>query len=361
MISLTKRAGLLALVALALSACQYGLDFSADPAAPGQTVTVSNPDGTPCLDYETEEPGEVGVVVMLITSLVDASNAFADAMDTGDASPIEEFAVEGTTDEEGYFSVEVAAPTIPGQHLVLVACDASFEMIEADLGDVRIESSSLRDDVDPIALQTLLLGLLGSENTIFDLLDVTQGPLTVSLDKDEVEAGKQVVATFNRCQDHNDLDLPSIMALEMAPAAEGDEPDLEALASDYPDLDVFVDGVLVTTIEGTERYPTGTVDVPLTLSEVGEREITGVCRYQTFELLEEYFEVIGSQIQGAGLQPQAVEYPYPPAEDEAPVVWDEGEPLTATALVNVVAAEVGADTATPPAAAPVVVAPRYTG
>lgn len=354
--TLMKRAGMLALTAMALSACQYGLDFSTDPAAQGQTVTVSNPDGTPCLDYDTDEPGQVDVVVMLITSVVDVTNAVAEAMDSGDVSPVEPFVVEGTTDEQGYFSVDVAAPTIPGQHLVLVACDANLEMMEADLREVAIEPSDLRDDVDPLAMEMVLSLLFGSENTIVDILDVTQGPLTISLDKSEIEAGKQVVATFNRCQDHNDFDLPSIMATEMMPAAEGEEPDPAELDGDYPDLDVYVDDELVTTIAGTERYPTGTVDVPLTLSEVGEHEITGVCRYQTFELLEEYFEIVVPRIQGAGLQPQAVEYPYPPAEDEAPVLWDEGEPLTATALVNVVAADVGAGTAVP-----VVAAPRYTG
>jgi hypothetical protein len=360
-----KRAGLLALTAMALSACQYGLDLSVDPAAKGQTVTVSNPDGTPCVDYETEEPGEVDVVVMVITSLVDVSNAMAQAMDTGDASHLEPFVDEGTTDEEGYFSVDVTAPSTPGQHLVLVACDASLEMIEEDVEELRIEASSLRDDVDPEALYLVLSMLFGSENTIFDILDVTQDPLTIAVDKDEIEAGEQVVATFNRCQAHNDFDLPSIMAAEMALAEAGDEPDPEELASDYPDLDVFVDGVLVTTIEGTERYPTGTVDVPLTLTEVGEHEISGVCRYQTFELLEEYFEMV-PQTYGAELQAQAVEYPYPPADEEAPVVWNEAATNPASAVVDVVAADTGAGTVTPPAAnppaaAPVVAAPRYTG
>src|SRR5690606_38576930 len=117
MTSLMKRAGLLVLTAVALSACQYGLDFSADPAAKGQTVTVSNPDGTPCLPHESSEPAEIDVIVMVITSLVDVSNAMADAMDSGDASSLEPFVVEATTDEEGYFSVDVTAPGIPGQHL----------------------------------------------------------------------------------------------------------------------------------------------------------------------------------------------------------------------------------------------------
>ena len=360
MTPLMKRAGLLALAAMALSACEYGLGLSPDPATKGQTVTVTNEDGHLCM--VDDAPGESDVVVFVVTSLVDAANSFAAFMGGDEAAMDELGLVETTSDTEGVFSAEVTAPGIPGQHLVVAVCNASTDVEIPEIDELRFGAAALRDDLDPEALSAFLGALITSDDVIVDLLDVAQAPLTVSLDKTEVEAGKQVVATFNRCQDHNDFDLPSIMAAEGAGAAEAAEaePTPEEISSDHPDLDVFVDDVLVTTIAGTERYPTGTVDVPLTLTEVGEHEITGVCRFQTFELMLEDLPPLRVGLDS--VQPQALEYPFPPESEEGPLPfqWNE-DVLTAAATVDVVAASVGAGTANPPAAAPVVAAPRYTG
>ena len=359
MTPLMKRAGLLALAALALSACEYGLGLSPDPTAKGQTVTVTNEGGHLCM-VDEEVPGESDVVVFVVTSLVDAASSFA-ALMGGDETALDELGVvETTSDDGGVFAAQVTAPSIPGQHLVVAVCNASTDIEIPELEELRVGTAALRDDVDPESLAMFLQALILSDDVIVDLLDVAQGPLTVSLDKTEVEAGKQVVATFDRCQDHNDFDLPSIMAGEgMGPTEAGsEEPTPEEISTDHPDLDVFVDDVLVTTIAGTERYPTGTVDVPLTLTEVGEHEITGVCRFQTFEMLLEDLSV---EVGLSSVQPQALEYPFP-ADGEGPVPfqWNE-DVLTAAATVDVVAASVGAGAVNPPAAAPVVVAPRYTG
>ena len=86
-----------------------------------------------------------------------------------------------------------------------------------------------------------------------------------------------MTATFNRCQDENDFGI--LEELGSPVAVDTDDPTL-----DFPDLEVYLDGELVETIAGDERYPTGTVDVKMALNELGEHEIEGVCTFQTFDL-----------------------------------------------------------------------------
>lgn len=374
-----RRGGLLAVAALLLGACQWGLTITPETARKGQTVSVSNEGYEVCWAYDDEEelwaPGETDVVVIPFSSLVDFSSALLAAFEGGGSAALSEFAlVEARTDEAGVFTAEVPVPSIPGDHLVMAICNATIadldEPPEELPEDLVLQLQAAPGDVDPEAM-ILLLGLLASDDVSSELVTVGQDPFVVGVDKVQVTEGDPVVASFTWCQAENDFDLPSLLLAQSSPGEVDDEEvaqeiaemvaDLEEVASDFPSIDVYVDGELVQTIEADERYPTGVAELALTLTGVGDHEIEGRCRYQSFELDREGLaEMFGD------LSPQAVEYPYTPeVGDEAgtvlPFTWDEVEVASAAAARVEVLAAAGAGTVTPPAAQPVVAAPSYTG
>jgi hypothetical protein len=311
-----------------------------DPADPGDTVTVTNaPDGPTCTEPEVEPrsaqaAAAVPVGVFVISSFV--------IEEEPDVTVVQ-------SDDEGFFSAEVTAPDRPGQHLVFAICDFSEETPE----EVIEEAAAAAEPVD-------------EDGVILDTLSVTQAPLTIALSDDSVEEGDEVIATFNRCQDENDFDQFEELGLGTAA-----DPTPEDLATDFPDLEVFLDDELVATIAGTERYPTGTVDVPLTLDEVGEHEVRGVCTYQTFDIdFEKLIALIEEGEGGGGFDAGAAavdpsQYPFsigddPETEqvDEDFATWDDAI-TEAAAPVTVTAAEVEDTEAPAPVAVPV--QPTFTG
>lgn len=358
-----RRGALLVSVALLLGACEWGLTFTPGVAHRGETVTVTNDGHVPCLVEVGEEepelvPGETDVVVFVVTSVVDTANAFAAAASGGGLDALDDVIYAVTTsDEDGVFSVEIPAPSIPGEHLVVAFCGGSLEDLDAAPAaqEALLAVQATLEDVDLEALELLLFTLLADESRV-DLLPVEQAGISLTVDRSTVTVGESVVATIDWCQAENDFDVP---ALVQAQAREYEEEEgelsdedlallqtFEELAGDHPDLEVYVDGELVETVTADERYPTGEVQVTLPLHEVGTHEIKGVCRYQTFDLEAEMV-----------LSP-VVDYPFPPEDAEvvpSPGTWDEAE-LMATASVEVVAAATGT-----PAAQPVVAAPAYTG
>ena len=330
-----KRIAILGLMALTLGACDFGLLMAPDPADPGDTVTVTNsPDGPTCID-EPAVPGSaqaaagmpVGIIV--VTSLADLEGGPPDDITVVDS------------DDEGFFTAEITAPDIPGQHLVVAICGFS----DVPPGGVLEDAAAAAEPVD-------------EDGVIIDTLVVGQQPLTIALSDESVVPGDEVIATFNRCKDENDFDQ-----FEEIDAGSAADPTPEELATDFPDLDVFLDDELVTTIAGTERYPTGTVDVPLTLDEVGEHEVRGVCTYQTFDF---DFEAFIEMIEGGGETPllgganaAAITYPFPAeGDEEAEIVqWNEA---TTEAAATVTVATVD-DTVVPAPAEPAPVQPTFTG
>jgi hypothetical protein len=316
---LITRFGLLALGALVLAACDIGLVLAPNPAAPGATVTVSNADGPHCTqeasDGGTEPADGLPVDLIMITNIVDLIEG-----------PDINVVASTVTDANGLFQTTITAPDLPGSHILLAVCGGI-----GDIQDAEVRAAAVDDPVD-------------EDGVIVDLVNVTQAPLSVSVDKAEVEPGDDVVATFNRCQDENDL---GIFELEGLPAAvDTDDP-----AMDFPDLDVYVDDELVETIAGDERYPTGTVDVPLTLAELGSHEIKGICTYQTFDIdLEVLLDELGEPV---SLSPTAIDYPLV----DGPFTLDEAT-TQASATVVVVAAAVDS---TGTGAQPVEAQPSYTG
>jgi len=206
------------------------------------------------------------------------------------------------------------------------------------------------------------------DGTIIDTLRVTQEPLSIAVSDDEVEVGDEVTATFNRCQDENDFGL-----FDPDPAPVAEREPLDEAATDFPDLQVLLDGELVSTIAGDERYPTGTVDVPMELTEVGDHEIIGVCTFQTVAVDLEVLAKLLSGVREGGLISErmsvgaaAVDYPIV----EGPFTIDEAT-TKAAALVSVVAPAVGSSGAQPVPdqpvpvqpvpAQPVLAQPSYTG
>jgi len=332
-----KRLAVVGLMALTLGACDFGLLMTPDPADPGDTVTVTNsPDGPTCNVPEVPKAapaatGGVPVGVFALSSFV--------LDEPPDVTVVQ-------TDDDGFFSADITAPDHPGQHLVLAQCDFTDQA-----------------PVDVIKRVTTAAEPVDEDGVIIDSLTVTQDPLSIALSDDSVEEGDEVVATFNQCKDENDFDLFEEL------------PDPEELATDFPDLEVFLDGEHVTTIAGSERYPTGTVDVPVTLDEVGEHEITGVCTYQTFAFdFEKFVELInGGEIGSLSADAGAAaidpsEYPVhlgddpTTEEDETVATWDDAT-TEAAATVTVTAAEVEDTSAPAPAAPaePAPVQPTFTG
>jgi hypothetical protein len=327
---LVKRIGGLAALVLALGACDYGLVLDPDPADPGDTVTVTNaPDGPTCVvpDVEPRAAGAAAGVPVGIAVVTD----FEELIGAPDVTVV-------MSDDDGFFSAEVEAPDRPGQHLVFAICDYS---------EGELEAVAAAEPVD-------------EDGVIVDSFRVTQDPLSIALSDDQVEEGDEVVATFNRCQAENDF---SLFELEEGPiepeAGAAADPTPEELATDFPDLAVFLDGELIDTIEGTERHPTGTVDVPVTLDEVGEHEIKGVCTYQTFDLdletIVEFFNAGGEGPEGGveGAGAAAIDYPFSP--EPGFFTWDEAT-TEAADTVTVVSGDVGGT-----GAEPVPAAPTYTG
>ena len=319
---LLKRIGLFATGALALTACDFGLVIDPEPADPGDLVTVSNGDGPHCI----VEEGEDGILVDIV--LITDAVAFEESGEF-------DLVASTMTNAAGLFTTTIEAPERPGQHLLVAVCGGVPEVME----ELRV--AAVEDPVD-------------EDGIIVDTVRVTQPPLSVVVDDDEVNPGDEVTATFSRCQDENDFGLLDVLAEEVDPTAvDTDDPEL-----DFPDLDVYLDGELVETIAGDERYPAGTLDVPLALTELGAHEITGVCTYQTFDVdLEWIFEEMAGDELPLEVLPQgtvgaaAIDYPIV----EGPLTLDEAT-TEASVTVVVVAAAVGAT-----GAAPVAAAPDYTG
>ena len=320
---LLKRVGLLAVAAAALGACDLGLVLDPDPAHAGDTVTVSNSDGPHCIVEEGEDG--VAVDIILVTDLVSL-------MGPGDLDIV----ASVMTGEDGLFEATVEAPDRPGQHLLFAVCGGvPDEVIEEGLGAADVE-----DPVD-------------EDGTIVDSLRVSQAPLTVTVDDDEVNPGDEVTATFNRCQDENDFGF--LEELGSPVAVDTDDPTL-----DFPDLEVYLDGELVETIAGDERYPTGTVDVKMALNELGEHEIEGVCTFQTFDLdlewlLDEMGEGIPQVVPQGTVGIAAIDYPLV----EGPITLDETTTTVVTSVSVVAVAVAPTDTGTAPT--PVAADPAYTG
>jgi hypothetical protein len=335
-----KRLAVLGLMALTLGACDYGLLLTPDPADPGDTITVTNgPDGPTCFEplvdpksahAAIEQSVPVGIFVM--TSILDIIGP--------EPHPAE--IVE--TDDEGFFTAEIPAPDIPGQHIVFAVCDFSDEV---PIDEVLQDAGAAAEPVD-------------DDGVIVDELIVTQQPLSIALSDTQVEKGDGVVATFNRCKDENDY---AFGELNVGSAA---IPTDEELATDFPDLVVTLDGQPVATIAGTERYRTGTVDVPVTLTEVGEHQIKGVCTYQTFRFgLEELVELFNDSgeplplLQGVSAAAEDDIYPYPEEGSEEAIFgqWDEAT-TEAAGTVTVLAVD---DAAVPAPAEPAQVQPSFAG
>jgi len=306
------RVGLVMMGVLVLGACEYGLGIDPAPVDPASSFTITNAEGTPCLP---DSP--VGAAVA--------------EEETVSGPPTDVY----EADAEGIFTIDLEAPELPGHYLV-----------GADCATPDLEGPN-------------------PDGTYFDTVLVGQD-FGVTVDKPQVElqSGSAVVnATFTPCKAENDFVLDEMPGIE----AEPETPiELVELRNDFPDLDVFVDGVKVTTIAGTERYPSAPIVVPITLTTVGDHVVEGICTYQTVrwntELLQAIAEGSGPDLAAAA----AVEYPYPEDPSTSPFIWDE-DTLEAEAPVRVLAASVGAGTATPPATpaaqpAPAVqAAPRYTG
>jgi len=322
---LLKRVGLLALGAAALSACDLAPLVAPEPADPGDTITVSNAEGPHCIVEEGE--GGVPVDIFLITDLVAL-------LESGDEP---EVVASTTTGEDGLFETTIEAPERPGQHLLFAVCGGVPDFPDPE----QLRAMAVEDPVD-------------EDGVIVDDLRVTQPPLAISVDDDEVHPGDQVTATFNRCQDENDFGF--FEELEVDPVAvDTDDP-----ALDFPDLEVYLDGELVETIAGEERYPTGTVDVSMELTELGEHEIEGVCTYQTFDidlewLLEELDEEIPGLMPLQGVGTAAIDYPIV----EGPITVDEATMVVAARVTVVEVAVAPTDTTTAPT--PVAAAPTYAG
>jgi hypothetical protein len=320
---LLKRASLLVLAAVALGACNFGLVIDPDPADPGDTVTVSNAEGPHCVVEEEEDGMPVDVIMITdITSLLESGEL--------------DVVASVTTDADGLFETTIDAPERPGQHLLLAICGGLPEELEPE----QLRAMAVEDPVD-------------EDGVIVDSLRVTQPALSVSVDDDEVAPGDTVTATFNRCQDENDFGF--FDELPAPGAVDTDDP-----ALDFPDLDVFVDGELVETIAGEERYPTGTVDVAVQLDDEGDHEIAGVCQYQTFaldvellvdELNDEQPEL--PRLEQGTLGAAAIDYPLV----EGPFTLDSA---TLSAVVVVTVAEPAVD-GTGAAPVPAPVAPTYAG
>ena len=316
---LLKRVGLLAVAAAALGACDLGLVLDPDPADAGDTVTVSNSDGPHCIVEEGEDG--VAVDIILVTDLVSL-------MGPGDLDIV----ASVMTGEDGLFEATVEAPDRPGQHLLFAVCGGvPDEVLEEGLGAADVE-----DPVD-------------EDGIIVDSLRVSQAPLTVSVDDDEVNPGDEVTATFNRCQDENDFGI--LEGLGSPVAVDTDDPTL-----DFPDLEVYLDGELVETIAGDERYPTGTVDVKMALNELGEHEIEGVCTFQTFDLdlewlLDEMGEGLPQVVPQGTVGTAAIDYPLV----EGPITLDETTTIAVTSVSVVAVAVAPTDTGTAPT--PVAAAP----
>ena len=325
---LFKRVGLLAAAAALLGACDFDPTLAPELAAPGSTFTVTNADGISCFLPEIDPPKREGAAAAAAPIPVDIlvvtdEEDLADTVGAVDATT--------TTDEDGFFTAQLTAPTRPGEHFVIAVCG----------GVESLEGTSLQAAADADGID--------SDGVLIDVLRVSQTPLTIALDDNTVKPGDTVTATFNRCQAENDFGEFSEGGVSSAA-----EPDFEELATDYPDLAVFLDGVLVDTIEGTERYPTGTVDVPVKIDAIGTHEIKGICTYQTFRFDLDYIaemladdddDVIIPPLEGVG----AAAIDYPVVVD--PITLDEA---TTTAAAPVVVAA-------GPAVSPVVAAPQYTG
>lgn len=327
--TLLRRLALLGAGALALGACDYGLSLSPDPVAPGGMVTVTNADEGPACLVEDEEGTDEVVAVGAADTPLPVDVFVITEEPTAEPDPV----ASVMADEEGVFEATFPAPTRPGQHVVAASCFPGL----GEEDPVIIRSA---DHLEPI----------DSDGIIVDMLRVAQPPLTLSLSDDEVEVGDEVVATFSLCQAENDFGF-----LEEILGEGGDEL-AEELAADYPTLAVFVDGVLVDTIETTERYPTGTVDVVLAGLAEGAHEVLGVCTYQTFDfdletIIEEEGGPILVPIEPLSVGATAVDYPI----EEFPFTFDE-DTVEAQGTVNVVAAAIA-----PTTAQPVVAQPTYAG
>jgi hypothetical protein len=335
-----KRIAVLGLMALTLGACDYGLLLTPDPADPRDTITVTNaPDGPTCFEplvdpksaqSAIEQSVPVGIFVM--TSILDIVGP------TPDVTVVQ-------TDDEGFFTAAVPAPDIPGQHIVVAVCDYTDGPIEEVLQDAAAAAEPVDDD-----------------GVIVDELIVTQEPLSIALSDTSVEEGDEVIATFNTCKDENDFDFGALDTVSAAAI-----PTPEELANDFPDLVVTLDGQPVATIAGTERYPTSTVDVPVTLTEVGDHEIKGVCTFQTFrfglEDLVELFNESGEELpllQGVSAAAEDdIAYPFPEEGSEEALFgqWDEAT-TEAAGTVTVLAVD---DAAVPAPAEPAQVQPSFAG
>jgi hypothetical protein len=322
-----RRVGALAIGAMTLGACNWGLTFTPSAPLPGSSVGVTNADTWTC----PIEEGDGGPVPMEV-----ALYLFSGQEDlTG--GPPEPLATVMTDAATGAFDATLTAPERPGQHFVAASCGGEV----GGPGVPELQAAAPVDD----------------DGTILDLLTVAQAPLTVAVDKSEVAPGTTVTATFNRCQAENDFGL-----LEEIGGGEGGElpPELEGLDVDFPDLVVTVDGTVVETIEGTERYPVGTVDVPIELDAVGSHEIKGVCTYQTLRWDEAFLADLfaGGGVAAAAAAPAAVDYPVSP--EGAPFTFDEATVQAAT-TVRVVAPAAPGPGVGAGGAVPVVAQPAFTG
>lgn len=343
-----RRGGALLSAAVLLGACQWGLTFTPGVATQGGTVTVSNEGGEPCPVPDGPPDGEGGDVAVFVVS---SAMAVAGEL-PGSLEDLEGTSVHfGTTDADGFFSLEVPAPERPGDHLVVAICGLTGE--EAG------------EPIEGIPAFGWYLDVLAVERTF-----------RLDLDEATVADGAAVVATFRGCESDNDFDLAAAMAAQQG--GDGDDlvilhadedpaeqllADLEELRDDHPVLEVYVDDELVTTVTADERYPAA-IPVTLTLTGAGTHEIRGECSYQTVEVDEDLLaDLLDDGFEPQALGVAAVEYPYE-LDVLGPLTWDwVDEPLVARAAVEVVAgapAGAGADTATPPAQ-PVVAAPAYTG
>src|SRR5690606_22684766 len=111
-----RRGGALLSAAVLLGACQWGLTFTPGVATQGGTVTVSNEGGEPCPVPDGPPDGEGGDVAVFVVS---SAMAVAGEL-PGSLEDLQGTSVHlGTTDPDGFFSLEQPTPEPPGHHLAL--------------------------------------------------------------------------------------------------------------------------------------------------------------------------------------------------------------------------------------------------
>jgi len=188
-----------------LAGCEITINSSPEIIYPGASATLTNQNACVIPSDPSQSPGEIEIIVIDLKS----------------PDPLAGETV--ALDDDGWWSIDITAPAIPGQYHLFWNC-------------------------------------LEVEDPYWGLLQIAQFPLDLTLSDTKISEPTEITASATWCQNETDQGIDDLI---------GENPVMEFLVNDE----------VVGTITADDPHPQGTAEIALNFDDPGDYDVTARCSY----------------------------------------------------------------------------------